>query len=217
MEKVQYNIEVKKSKTSSYTIRKRVFDVCVGLLLLILLIPLLFIFSTVLLVFSGRPIFLKQIRTGQNNKPFTIWKFRTMESSGNQEAIHVYDWSEGVPDDFLFKTPSNQRITRIGKIYRKLSIDELPQLINVIRGEMSFVGPRPEIPEITLRYNRFQSKRLQAKPGITGFAQINGRSIITHGKKIEYDHYYIDKQTFMFDMEIIIKTIGLVIRGKGAC
>jgi len=170
-----------------------------------------------ILLFSGRPIFFKQTRTGQNHKPFTIWKYRTMVLSKNQKASHVYNWSDGVPNDFIFKAPANQQITKIGKIYRKLSIDEFPQLINVLRGEMSLVGPRPEIPEITQFYNRQQSKRLEAKPGMTGHAQVNGRSIINHGKKIEYDHYYIENRSFMFDMKIIAKTISLVIRGKGAC
>lgn len=217
MKSVQYNTEVETLKNSSYIIWKRLFDITISVILLIVLIPLLLLFSTAILIFSGRPIFFKQIRTGQDNSSFVIWKYRTMEPCKNREESHSYSWAAGVPNEFVFEKPRNQRITKIGKIYRKLSIDELPQLINVLRGEMSLVGPRPEIPEITKFYTSNQLKRLRAKPGITGHAQVNGRSIINHGKKIEYDYYYVDNGSFKFDMKIIAKTIVLVIRGKGAC
>ena len=217
MEKLNYSKEIYKSQIGIYALSKRIFDVVVSLILLFFLSPLILLFSVAILIFSGRPIFFRQTRTGRHNKPFTIWKFRTMERCFDQQNSHNYDWSNGVPNDFVFKTPSNQRITKIGKIYRKLSIDELPQLINVLWGDMSIVGPRPEIPKITQLYDRYQSMRLRMKPGITGYAQVNGRSIINHGKKIEYDHYYINSQSFALDIKIIIKTIGLVVRGKGAC
>ena len=107
-------------------------------------------------------------------------------------------------------------MTGIGKVFRKYSIDEIPQLINVLLGDMSIVGPRPEIPEITKHYNTYQAQRLKVKPGITGYAQINGRSEINHGKKIEFDHHYIEHCSLYFDIKVIAKTIGLVIRGKGS-
>lgn len=217
MEKLQYNIETHSLHNRLYIFFKRLLDISVSLTLLILLMPLLMLFSIIVLLFSGRPIFFKQIRTGLNNVSFTIWKYRTMEQVKGGKNLHVYNWSAGVPNDFIFQSPKKQRITKVGKIYRKLSIDELPQLINVLRGEMSIVGPRPEIPEITQLYSKFQSARLSVKPGLTGYAQINGRSIITHGQKIEYDHYYINNRSFSLDMKIILKTIMLVIRGKGAC
>ena len=139
-----------------------------------------------------------------------------MQKCPNPEKAHNYQWSDGVPIDFLFETPPQQKITKIGRIYRKLSIDELPQLFNVLRGDMSLIGPRPEILEITQLYSRYQAKRLKVKPGMTGYAQINGRSVINHGMKIEYDLYYIENQSFRLDAKIFFKTIGLVIRGKGA-
>lgn len=216
MEKIQYNIEVHPSQNRFYFFFKRLFDVSVSLLLLILLAPFFLLFSITALLISGRPIFYKQTRTGLNHEPFTIWKFRTMEQNKSGTTFHIYKWRDGVPNDFIFQGPQEQKITKVGKFYRKFSIDELPQLINVLRGEMSLVGPRPEIPEITRMYNRYQSDRLQAKPGITGYAQVNGRSIINHGMKIEYDLYYIQKKSFLLDMKIIIKTIWVVTFGKGA-
>jgi lipopolysaccharide/colanic/teichoic acid biosynthesis glycosyltransferase len=216
MEKIHYARERNKSQVSFYILSKRIIDIVVSFILLLCLSPFLLLFSIAILIFSGRPIFFKQNRTGKHNQPFTIWKFRTMQQYPNPENAHNYQWQDGVPNDFLFKTPFQQKITRIGKVYRKLSIDELPQLFNVLRGDMSLIGPRPEIPEITQLYTRYQAMRLKVKPGMTGYAQINGRSVINHGMKIEYDLHYIEKQSFGLDVKIFFKTIGLVIRGKGA-
>lgn len=216
MQKVQHPVKVYKTQFQLAKILKRFFDIVISFVLLLFLTPILLLFSLAILIFSGRPIFFKQTRTGKRNKPFTIWKFRTMEANDTKKKHHNYDWGEGVPDDFVFKTPCSQRITKIGKVYRKLSIDELPQLINVLRGDMSLVGPRPEIPEITSLYNRSQSIRLKMRPGITGYAQVNGRSGITHGQKIKYDLYYINHYSLLLDVKVVLKTIGQVIWGKGA-
>ncbi|QUW23299.1 sugar transferase [Sporosarcina sp. Marseille-Q4063] len=216
MEKIHYARERNKSQVSFYILIKRIIDIVVSFVLLLCLSPFLLLFSIAILIFSGRPIFFKQSRTGKHNQPFTIWKFRTMQKYPNSKKLHNYQWLEGVPNDFLFETPTQQKITRIGKIYRKLSIDELPQLFNVLRGDMSLIGPRPEIPEITQLYSRYQAMRLKVKPGMSGYAQINGRSVINHGMKIEYDLYYIENQSIGLDVKIFFKTIGLVIRGKGA-
>lgn len=217
MEKLQYTTNIYESQLSLLVLLKRIGDIFVSFLLLLCLSPFILLFSMAILLFSGRPIFFKQTRTGKHNKLFTIWKFRTMEECLDPEETHNYNWVDGVPDEFVFESPPHQRITKIGKIYRKLSIDELPQLFNVLRGDMSLVGPRPEIPQITQLYNRSQSMRLRMKPGITGYAQVNGRSIINHGKKMNYDQIYIENYSFALDVKIVIKTIGLVIRGKGAC
>ena len=216
MEKIHYTTKVYEPRLSLYLLYKRVFDIIISLILLLCLSPFMLLFSIAIFIFSGRPIYFKQTRTGKHNKPFTIWKFRTMEKCLDLKNTHNYNWIDGVPDEFVFKSPTCQRITKIGRIYRKLSIDELPQLLNVLRGDMSFIGPRPEIPKITQMYSRSQSIRLQMKPGMTGYAQVNGRSIINHGKKMEYDQYYIENHSFTLDAKIVMKTIGLVIRGKGA-
>lgn len=217
MTKTEYFSDVKQEKKNIDLIFKRVLDLAVSTFLLILLLPLLLVFSLLLLVLSGRPIFFKQVRTGRHNQPFIIWKFRTMETSKQAASLHRYDWTDEVPNDFVFKTPSSQRITKIGRIYRKLSIDELPQLFNVMKGDMSLVGPRPEIPQITKFYSEYQMKRLSVKPGMTGYAQVNGRSIMSHGTKIEYDLHYVCHRSLTFDMKIIWHTISQVIRGRGAC
>lgn len=216
MAKIQYLSETEHRKKKVGIVFKRLFDMIVSTLLIVILLPLLLLFSLLLLIFSGKPIFFKQVRVGQHNKPFVILKFRTMEPCEKVSHVHQYDWTDEVPSDFVFKTPSSQKITTIGKIYRKLSIDELPQLFNVLKGDMSLVGPRPEIPEITKFYSNYQRRRLDVKPGITGYAQVNGRSIINHGAKIDYDRYYIDHQSFFLDLKILLKTIGQALFGKGA-
>lgn len=219
MWKIYYPDEKKekwKPSSYSYVISKRVFDFTVSFLLLVCLAPLLVLFSLAIVLTAGRPILFKQKRMGAHKKKFEIWKFRTMENVADTKSLHTYEWSEGVPNNFLFEKPATQEVTKIGKIYRKLSIDELPQLVNVLRGEMSLVGPRPEMIEISNLYNDYQAKRLLVKPGITGYAQVNGRSAVTHGAKIEYDLYYIENRSLAMDLKIILKTIVHVLRGKGA-
>lgn len=219
MTKVYYQEEKKekwKPVSSAYTVSKRIIDFSISLLLLIFLLPLLLLFSLFIVITSGRPILFKQKRMGENKKQFTIWKFRTMENVTDREKLHAYDWSEGVPNNFHFEKPEEQKVTNVGKVYRKLSIDELPQLVNVLKGDMSLVGPRPEMIEISNLYNDHQAKRLTVKPGITGHAQVNGRSAVTHGEKIEYDLYYIENRSLVMDMKIIFKTFLLVVRGKEA-
>ena len=127
---------------------------------------------------------------------------------------HSYQWGYGVPKNFTFTKPDHIKVTRVGKVYRKYSIDELPQLWNVLIGEMSLVGPRPEMVEITAHYSPTQKKRLFIRPGITGYAQIRGRSTITHGEKLTYDLYYVDNCSFFLDLKILICTCWIVGTGK---
>lgn len=124
--------------------------------------------------------------------------------------------ADGIPDDYYFKTEQDTRITKVGAILRKLSIDEIPQLLNVLKGDMSIVGPRPEVPTITNAYNSLQARRLEVKPGLTGLAQINGRSNISHGQKISYDIEYVDHYSFWLDVQILLKTIYVVVTRTGA-
>nr|WP_276607976.1 sugar transferase [Bacillus sp. BHET2] len=191
---------------------KRVLDIVISFISIMLLSPFLLIISILIFIFDGRPILFKQIRSGVNHTPFTIYKFRTMRES--KEVM--YHWQDKVPDDFVFKGGSNPNITPLGKILRKTSLDELPQLINVLKGEMSIVGPRPEVPRITHFYDSHQAQRLVVKPGMTGFAQINGRSDITHGQKINFDLYYVYNQSIGLDFKILLKTFFIVLRRKGS-
>lgn len=191
---------------------KRVLDIAISFVSIILLSPFLLIISVLIFIFDGRPILFKQIRSGVHYTPFTIYKFRTMRES--KEVM--YHWQDKVPDDFVFKGESNPSITPLGKILRKTSLDELPQLFNVLKGEMSIVGPRPEVPRITRFYDSHQAQRLVVKPGMTGFAQINGRSDITHGQKINFDLYYVYNQSIGLDFKILLKTFKIVLRRKGS-
>lgn len=133
-----------------------------------------------------------------------------------ESSNHQYEWESEVPEDFYFDKPGHLRITQLGKIYRKYSIDEIPQLWNVLKGDMSIVGPRPEIIEITKHYSWDQKKRLLVKPGITGYAQVNGRSTITHGEKVTHDLYYVKNCSFSLDLKILFRTLVIVVTGKGA-
>ncbi len=216
MEKIHQGLDVRTQVMYRYNFRKRFLDIAISLLLLICCLPLFTLLSITIVLLSGRPVFFTQSRTGIRNKSFTIYKFRTMKVAKQDDNRHKYEWKEGVPDSFLFKTAGDVTVTSIGKFLRKCSMDELPQLLNVLKGDMSIVGPRPEIPAITDLYNGHQAKRLLVKPGITGYAQINGRSEISHGKKIEYDLYYIKNYSLLLDIKIIIATILFVIRGRGA-
>ncbi|MFE6168742.1 sugar transferase [Viridibacillus arvi] len=194
---------------------KRLLDVVISSILLPIIVFIMLIIAISLLIVSGRPIFFTQQRTGLNNSNFQIWKFRTMRIDQIQNS-KVNGWEGGVPEQFVFKNSQDTRMTGIGKLLRKLSLDELPQIINVLKGEMSLVGPRPEVPEITAYYNLEQAKRLYMKPGITGLAQINGRSNIPHGRKINYDIDYVENCSFLLDIKILMRTIRVVFSREGA-
>lgn len=194
---------------------KRLLDIFISSIILPIVVLFMLIIAISLLIVSGRPIFFTQERTGLNYSNFQIWKFRTMRIDQIQKS-KVNDWEGGVPEQFVFKNSQDTRMTGIGKLLRKLSLDELPQIINVLKGEMSLVGPRPEVPEITAYYNLEQSKRLYMKPGITGLAQINGRSNIPHGRKINYDIDYVENCSFLLDIKILMRTISVVFSREGA-
>lgn len=194
---------------------KRIFDIVGALILLLLTIPLMIAIFLLLLITTGRPIFFKQIRTGYDHQRFIIWKLRTMSIQAIPVNMPVI-CTDGIPDDYYFKTDQDTRITKIGAVLRKLSIDEIPQLLNVLKGDMSIVGPRPEIPAITNSYSALQARRLEVKPGLTGLAQINGRSNISHGQKISYDIHYVDNVTFWMDLKIVVKTLFVVLARTGA-
>ncbi|TKI36300.1 sugar transferase, partial [Bacillus cereus] len=167
------------------------------------------------------PIFFIQQRTGKDNCPFYIYKFRSMHINNqdmqNQKNVR-YGWDNGVPEDFVFKKTdeSDPNVTKVGLFLRKTSLDELPQFFNVLKGDMSIVGPRPEIPEITNYYTKEQQQRLRVKPGITGWAQIHGRSDMNNGMKMELDRYYVRNHSLLLDLYIMLKTIKVVLTTKGA-
>lgn len=175
-----------------YNVFKHFLDRFVGLMLLIGLIPL-FVFIALLLWIqnSGSPFFT-QVRPGKDGQLFTIFKFKTMRDTRDTKG-------ELLPDF--------ERMTPLGKTIRKLSLDELPQLWNVVKGEMSFVGPRPLLPEYLSLYSTEQSKRHLVKPGITGWAQVNGRNALSWKEKFVLDCYYVEKQGFFMDLKILLLTL----------
>ena len=171
---------------------KRVLDLIMSALLLILCSPIMIIISLVLLFKHGRPIFFRQDRPGMNDKPFHLIKFRTMLITSDADG-------ELLPDD--------QRMTKYGSFLRNTSLDELPTLINVLRGDMSLVGPRPLLMEYLLLYNTQQKRRHNVKPGITGWAQINGRNNISWDEKFKLDIWYVDNFNLLLDLKILFLTI----------
>lgn len=169
------------------------------ILLTFLLIPILLI-TIIIRITIGPPVMFKQQRPGLNGKPFYIRKFRTMTNEKNSKG-------ELLPDD--------KRLTTSGKIIRKLSLDELPQLFNVLKGDMSFVGPRPLLMEYLSLYNEEQSRRHDVRPGITGWAQVNGRNAIEWEDKFILDVWYVDNQSFFLDIKILFLTIIKVFKSEG--
>ena len=179
---------------------KRLFDFFASLLGLIVLSPFLIIISFLVWYHHGRPVFFSQKRPGLHGKPFYLIKFRSMTNE-TDEAGNLL--------------PNEQRLTRFGNFLRSTSLDEFPELINVIKGDMSLVGPRPLLMEYLPRYNAFQKRRMEVKPGITGWTQINGRNALTWDDKFKLDVWYVDNQSFWLDIRILFKTFLKVIKREG--
>ncbi|MES5896812.1 sugar transferase [Bacillus cereus group sp. RP43] len=219
MEKLLFKI-ISLLKFIFYLIRRGV-DILISCLVLLFTAPLMLIIALLIKLEDGGPVLFIQKRTGKDNKPFNIYKFRSMYkfNHNKQRPVEVkYDWIHGVPEDFVFKKTEGHDpdITKIGLFLRKTSLDELPQFLNVLKGDMSIVGPRPEITEITKYYSKEQQKRLKVKPGITGWAQIHGRSDMNNGQKLELDMYYVENHSLLLDIFIILKTVKVVLTTKGA-
>lgn len=179
---------------------KRIFDLSTSIILLIILCPILIIIMTLNFLILGRPVFFKQIRCGYKLQPFLLYKFRTMHEKFNLNGDQL---------------PDNERVSKFGKFLRKTSLDELPQLFNVITGDMSLVGPRPLLMEYIPLYSKKQIKRHNVLPGITGWAQINGRNFISWEKKFELDLWYVNNKSYLIDIKIILITILKVFKGEG--
>jgi lipopolysaccharide/colanic/teichoic acid biosynthesis glycosyltransferase len=176
---------------------KRIIDFTAALIGLIALFPILFIVSLLLYIANDGKPFFTQLRPGKGTVIFKIIKFKTMNDK---------------KDDTGNLLPDALRLTKIGLFVRKSSLDEIPQLLNVIKGEMSLIGPRPLLPSYLEYYTPFQNRRHEVKPGITGWAQVNGRNTISWSQKFEYDVWYVDHMSFRVDLKIIIKTIQKIIK-----
>lgn len=210
---------LRERKTDSYRLNgklaKRCFDVVAASIGLVLLSPLLFVISICIVFESvGSPLYCQQ-RIGHNGKGFRFWKFRSMvkDAHGMKSSIMRYNDSAG---GVLFKLRVDPRITNVGRFIRCYSLDELPQLWNVLLGDMSLVGPRPALPEEVARYSEKDKERLKILPGITCYWQISGRSDLSFNQQIELDRKYLKNQSFLTDIRILLKTLPAVISGKGA-
>lgn len=193
---------------------KRVLDILVASVAIIFATPIMLLTALVIKLDSPGPILFRQTRVGKWGETFPCYKFRSMYIDAEQRKLELLAKNEA--DGPVFKMKNDPRITRIGRIIRKLSIDELPQLFNVIKGEMSLVGPRPALPKEVAQYTYDQLRRLNAVPGITGLQQVSGRSDVDFKRWVELDLQYISEQSLWKDIEILLRTIPAVILSKGA-
>jgi exopolysaccharide biosynthesis polyprenyl glycosylphosphotransferase len=198
----------------SYLI-KRVFDIAASSVLILLLIPVFVGVAVAIRIESPGPILFRQVRVGRWGRLFSMWKFRSMYADAEErkkELMAQNEMSGGV----LFKMKNDPRVTKVGRIIRKTSIDELPQLWNVLKGEMSLVGPRPPVPQEVDQYSLSDRRRLEVIPGITCIWQISGRSEIPFDQQVELDVQYIESQSFWTDLKILLKTVPALLFGTGA-
>jgi sugar transferase EpsL len=179
---------------------KRAFDLMVALVAVVLLSPLLVVVAVLVLIDLGPPILFRQIRPGRDGQPFTILKFRTMRDDRDESGQML---------------PERQRLSRLGRFLRRTSMDELPELVNVIRGDMSLVGPRPLLMRYLARYTPDQMRRHEVRPGITGWTALNGRNALTWDQKFSLDLWYVDNRTLWLDCRILVRTFWKVLTGEG--
>lgn len=182
------------------TLMKRIFDVSVVLLAAGLALPLMCLVALTVLVNLGRPVFFRQRRPGLHAEPFTMYKFRTMSDARDESGELL---------------PESKRLGRVGSVLRRYSLDELPELLNVLRGEMSLVGPRPLLMEYLPLYNSTQARRHEVKPGLTGWAQVRGRNSLSWEEKFDLDVWYVDNQSLLLDLRIIALTVWQILRPSG--
>lgn len=193
---------------------KYALDKLMAFLILLLASPLMLVAAVLVKLSSTGPVFFKQTRTGLNGKKFTLYKFRTMVQGA--EELKSALLSQNEMSGPVFKMAADPRLTKIGKLLRKTSIDELPQLFNVIKGDMSLVGPRPPLPEEVAQYDHWQRRKLSIKPGLTCLWQVNGRNKIDFENWMKLDLHYIDNWSLWLDAKILLKTVPAVLAGLGA-
>jgi exopolysaccharide biosynthesis polyprenyl glycosylphosphotransferase len=195
-------------------ITKRGIDIAVAALALLALSPLLIAVALLIKLESRGPVMYRHVRIGKNRQPFTMYKFRSMRQDADKLRTALLEAQSG--DNRLFKDRRDPRITRIGAVIRRWSIDELPQFWNVLIGDMSVVGPRPQIPPEVANYEDWHYKRLAVSPGLTGLWQVSGRSELTFDEMVIYDIYYIENWSLGLDFRILLRTVPAVLQGRGA-
>jgi sugar transferase EpsL len=180
--------------------KQRIFDLVIGFPALLVLSPVMVAIAVLIHISMGMGLLFRQVRPGLHGRPFAIYKFRTMTDERDENGRLQSD---------------GERLTSLGRFLRKTSMDELPELFNVLKGDMSLVGPRPLLMQYLDRYTPEQARRHEVKPGITGWAQVNGRNAITWEQKFEYDVWYVDNQSLRLDMKILALTIWKILKREG--
>lgn len=201
-------------KVITYRKRKRLLDIFGSLLLIVLFLPLMAVIALVLKLTSAGPVFYTSKRVGRMGRVFDFYKFRSMYADADARLKDVIQKNE--KDGPIFKIHDDPRITRFGRFLRKTSLDELPQLFNVFRGDMSLVGPRPPLPGEVEKYDEYAMERLSVRPGMTCYWQIMGRSNLSFDEWMELDHKYLAEMSVFTDLKILIKTPMAVLKGDGA-
>lgn len=195
-------------KQYGYRVCKRIFDIIASVIGLIILSPVFLIVAIAIKLDDGGPVFYDQIRVGRNGKKFKMFKFRSMRVNAENEIEKLQKHSE--VDGAMFKMRNDPRVTRVGKFIRKTSVDEFPQLINVLIGQMSFVGPRPPLPREVKNYTKYDKQRLYVKPGCTGLWQVTARNSVGFQEMVNIDLDYIQNRSMWLDFKIILKTIKVI-------
>lgn len=193
---------------------KRVFDLAIGIPLTLIALPLIALIALAIKIDSPGPVVFRQTRVGMHGQPFECHKFRSMRRGAEQEVETLRDLNQASGP--LFKIKDDPRRTRVGRILRRTSLDELPQLINVLRGEMSLIGPRPPLPGEVERYQDWHKQRLTTRPGMTGLWQVSGRSDLSFDEMVLLDIHYIENWSLMLDMKILLRTLPKMLSGDGA-
>lgn len=205
-----------------YNVLKRLFDLMVSAVGIIIYLPVFIIISFCIKLTSKGPILFRQIRLGKNAKPFTLYKFRTMYAENDRihDRQFVKNLINGrygeIGETPMFKLNNDPRVTPFGRFLRKTSLDELPQFMNVLKGDLSLVGPRPPLAYEYDHYEEWHKERLSVKPGITGLWQVTGRSSTTFNEMVRLDIEYAGKKSLILDTKILLKTVYVVVSGKGA-
>ncbi|HEV8221599.1 MAG TPA: sugar transferase, partial [Streptosporangiaceae bacterium] len=200
--------------TGTKQVIKDAFDKLVGLSALALTAPVFLFVTLIIRLDDGGPAFFRQTRVGRDGRGFTVYKFRTMVMDAEQRKAELTASNDH--DGVLFKMRKDPRITTVGTWLRRWSLDELPQLLNVVRGDMSLVGPRPALPDEAARYGDYVRRRLVVKPGLTGLWQVNGRSDLSWEESVRLDLRYVENWSLVLDLQILWKTLSAVWRGSGA-
>ena len=216
----QYVVEkidecVEKSKAKTYDFVKRGIDLFIASIGFIICLPIFILLAILIKIDSKGPIFFKHTRIGKHGKELKIYKFRTMINNA-EDAMKYFTEEQKKEFKENFKLENDPRVTRVGKILRKTSLDELPQIINILKGEMSIIGPRPVVKNELEKYGNNQEKFLSVAPGLTGYWAANGRSDVSYEERMALELYYVDNRSLLLDLKIFLKTIGSVLRGRGA-